>query len=108
MNENNKRFVYMDLLETEAISVSDDECYYFNEYGTVQKICEILNELHEENQMLKEQYADDCNEANSMTVKIAELTEENEQLKQEINILKTTIGRNEAYIQRITLKGEWK
>ena len=43
----------MDLLETEAISVSDDECYYFNEYGTVQKICELLNELHEENQRLQ-------------------------------------------------------
>ena len=43
----------MNLLETEAISVSDDECYYFNEYGTVQKICELLNELHEENQRLQ-------------------------------------------------------
>ena len=48
-----KQFVYMDLLETEAISVSDDECYYFNEYGTVQKICELLNELNEENKELK-------------------------------------------------------
>ena len=48
-----KQFVYMDLLETEAISVSDDECYYFNEYGTVQKICELLNELNDENKELK-------------------------------------------------------
>ena len=42
-----KRFVYMDLLETEAISVSDDECYYFNEYGTVKKICDLLNKQDE-------------------------------------------------------------
>ena len=55
----NKRFVYMNLLETEAISVSDDECYYFNEYGSVQKICELLNELHEENQRLKAQLTAD-------------------------------------------------
>ena len=32
---------------------------------------------------------------------------ENEQLKSEINILKTTIGRNEAYIERLTHKSEW-
>lgn len=42
----------------------------------------LLNELNDENQVLKEQYADDCNEANSMTVKISELIEEKEQLKQ--------------------------
>ena len=48
----------MDLLETEAISVSDDECYYFNEYGTVQKICELLNELNDENQKLKSKVDD--------------------------------------------------
>lgn len=49
-----KRFVYMNLLETEAISVSDDECYYFNEYGTVKKICKMLNALHKENEQLKQ------------------------------------------------------
>lgn len=36
------------------------------------------------------------------------LTKENEQLKSEINMLKTTISRNEAYIKRLTHKGEWK
>ena len=43
----------MNLLETEAISVSDDECYYFNEYGSVEKVCDLLNELYEENRQLK-------------------------------------------------------
>jgi DNA repair exonuclease SbcCD ATPase subunit len=33
--------------------------------------------------------------------------EENEQLKSEINMLKTTIGRNESYIARLTHKSEW-
>lgn len=36
------------------------------------------------------------------------LTEENEQLKSEINMLKITIGRNEGYIDRLTHKGEWR
>lgn len=35
------------------------------------------------------------------------LHEENEQLKSEITMLKTTIGRNEAYIKRLTHKSEW-
>lgn len=51
---------------------------------TEQETVDLLNELHEENQVLEEQYADDCNEANSMTVKISELTEENEQLKRSV------------------------
>jgi hypothetical protein len=36
------------------------------------------------------------------------LQNENEQLKKEINMLKTTIGRNEAHIQQMKHKGEWK
>ena len=44
--------------------------------------CKLLNELHDENQVLKKPYADDYNEVNSMTVKISELTEENQELKQ--------------------------
>ena len=39
---------------------------------------------------------------------INDLKEENEQLKSEINMLKTTICRNEAYIKRLTEKSEWR
>lgn len=39
----------MNLLETEAISINDEDCLYFNEYGTVKKVCELLNELYEKN-----------------------------------------------------------
>lgn len=35
------------------------------------------------------------------------LHEKNEQLKSEINMLRTTIGRNEAYIERLTHISEW-
>lgn len=37
-----------------------------------------------------------------------ELERENNELKQEINMLKTTIGRNEAYIQKMKHTGEWR
>lgn len=40
--------------------------------------------------------------------KLNVLQKENEQLKSEINMLKTTIGRNEGYIDRLTHKGEWR
>lgn len=36
-----------------------------------------------------------------------ELYEENEQLKSENNMLKVTIGRNEAYIKKLTETSEW-
>lgn len=34
--------------------------------------------------------------------------EENEQLKSKINMLKVTIGRNEAYIKRLTETSNWR
>lgn len=37
-----------------------------------------------------------------------ELHEENIKLKSENNMLRNTIGRNEAYIERLTHKGEWR
>ena len=40
--------------------------------------------------------------------RVVDLLNENEQLKSEINMLKTTIGRNEGYIDRLTHKGEWR
>ena len=39
---------------------------------------------------------------------IGYVTDENEQLKSEIKMLKTTIGRNEAYINQMKSKGEWR
>jgi len=36
-----------------------------------------------------------------------ELHDENEQLKNEINMLRTTIARNESYLKRITEISEW-
>lgn len=35
------------------------------------------------------------------------LSKENEQLKQENNMLKITIGRNESYIKRLTHQSDW-
>ena len=39
---------------------------------------------------------------------IVKLLNENEQLKSEINMLKVTIGRNEAHIKRLTEKSNWR
>lgn len=38
---------------------------------------------------------------------ISDLEKENEQLKSENNMLKHTIGRNEAYIKKLTETSEW-
>lgn len=75
-------------------------------------ICNELNGLIEKNKVLykeikrlKTQNHDLLfSNANNMEL----LEKENKQLKKEINMLKTTIGRNEAYIQQMKHKGEWK
>lgn len=64
----------MDLLEVEAISDNDEECYYFNEYGTVKKICGLLNNLDEDNNRL-------IATNNGLNAEYEWLKEENEKLK---------------------------
>lgn len=46
--------------------------------------------------------------ADVVTTAMNELIEENEELKKENAMLKTTIARNEAYIERMKHKGEWR
>ena len=76
-----------------------------------QPICDLMNNLHDENEKLKKELhkIKVVNEMLSMDFANSEheLWEENEQLKSEINMLKATIGRNEAYIKRLTHKSEW-
>lgn len=67
---------------------------------------DIVNALHDENEHLKAEVyilQDDI-----LNKRVRNLIEENKQLKSEINMLKTTIGRNEGYIDRLTHKGEWR
>lgn len=42
-----------------------------------------------------------------LCVVVNTIVEENEQLKSENNMLKHTIGRNEAYIKKLTETSEW-
>lgn len=93
----NKRYT-LEWESEEICQVADNGNYM----GT-DEVVNRLNELHEENQMLKEEYADDCNEANSLTVKIAELTEENEQLKKDIREL-----QNDKLLTELQMKCDKK
>lgn len=45
---------------------------------------------------------------NELATKCSQLKKENEQLKSKINMLKTTIDRNERYIDKLTHKGKWR
>ena len=76
-----------------------------------------LNELHEENEELKSEIAklsyanedllEEKRQWKILSDKYAELYDENEQLKSKNNMLKHTIGRNEAYIKKLTETSEW-
>ena len=69
------------------------------EVGNV--ICELISRKLSDDEFEHLTYYDIVDRLN-------QLTAENEQLKQEINMLKTTIWRNEGYIDRLTHKGEWR
>ena len=67
----------------------------------------MLNEQHEQIEDLKDANVRCCNEYSYFHKRMMELEKENEQLKSENNMLKVTIGRNEAYIKRLTETSEW-
>lgn len=74
----------------------------------VENLVDELNALHEEVETGKEYCKVLETDLGNCADRRIQLQKENEQLKEENNMLKITIARNEAYIERITHKGEWK
>ena len=84
-------------------------------YMTVDETIDLLNSLLEENEQLKFKlgklnilYKAKCKTEEQLLKMGKKVEKENEQLKSENNMLKVTIGRNEAYIKRLTQTSEWK
>jgi len=94
------------------VDFKNDKEYPLETIGDFREVVDLMNGLtaknkvlHKEIERLKTQNEDILyNNAKNMEL----LEKENEQLKKEINMLKTTIGRNEAHIQQMKHKGEWK
>ena len=84
-----------------------------NTFNEVNELYRKENELRrKENKMLSEQIGDDYNEANSMTVKISELEEENKEIKElihtmlaQIDVEKIGSDCNTVYSARIIFTG---
>lgn len=68
---------------------SDDKPYGNDE------VVELLNELHEENQALKERRHEDINDLSVIAMKYKALEEENKELKEEIRMLNELLGERE-------------
>ena len=87
------------------------KCIFDNEqkelYSSRESICDLLNSLSEENEQLKDVRENCRNQQVRQANTIHKLLQENEQLRQENNMLKITIDRNESYIQRLTHQSDW-
>lgn len=73
-----------------------------------EEVIYLLNELHEENKRLKQENNQLKKENKELKHHLSELQGENEILNKENAMLKNTIARNEAHIERMQHKGEWK
>ena len=83
MDEEDKRFMF-------AYGENGGKSWAVRDYDITLwrgEVVGTLNQLHEKN---------------------IQLEKENSKLKNEINMLKTTIARNELYIRRLTSTGEWR
>ena len=85
-----------------------------NSEKNVQICINKMNELAEENEQLEIEIADLKYENKNLKINLnackrgrKQLADENKQLKSENNMLKHTIGRNEAYIKKLTETSEW-
>ena len=82
----------------------EDNLYCIVRTENADKILEVLNEneqLKQEVENIKDANVRCCND-------YSHYRRENEQLKSENNMLKVTIGRNEAYIKRLTETSIWR
>lgn len=81
-----------------------DGGFWFDEY--VKPVWSITDTQNKDNPIgfieFKDEYKDLCDD---VVNELNKLHEENQLLKSENNMLRTTIGRNEAYINRLENKG---
>lgn len=92
-----------------------DDRLRFEEEARIDAIDKALDEenekLRKENKELKLQLTVEEMDKEALTeqtaIDIEHYTKQNEKLQDQISMLKTTIARNEAYINRLTKQGEW-
>lgn len=97
-----ERFKIVDLLETLAIADGDECKYYQNSNDNFIKLCDLLNELSEENEQLKQKNKK-LNHFVDEYRYITELEEENQILKNEIVAIVGLCIKMEDYINDIKI-----
>lgn len=88
-------------LEKENLDLKNSIC--FDELAT-DAVCQLITKKDKEIRKLKEENELKGDFRNFINEDIVQIKKENEKLKNEIKMLKTTIARNEAYIIKLTKK----
>ena len=94
---------YIESVKSCSTYISDND--KFLSYG---ELVDLLNELDTMNKFLDTENNQIYDELKTRTSLQHQLEEENQKLRNEINMLKVTIGRNESYINRLTHQSDWR
>ena len=93
---------YIESVKSCSTYISDND--KFLSYG---ELVDLLNELDTMNKFLGTENNQIYDELKTRTSLQHQLEEENQKLRNEINMLKVTIARNESYIDRLTHQSDW-
>ena len=86
-----KRFTIENDIEMKDNWNINKRCYHFGNGFDAKDCCNMLNELQDENTMLKERRHEDINDLSVIAMKYKALEKENEQLKQQSIVLNDKI-----------------
>ena len=97
-----KRFKIESTMMRDCI-VDNDTGEQLDTFDYTERLCEVLNALHEENGKLRYDYNEKCNEYMGLEEQIDNLLKENEQLKYTVSAYMVDLNNKNCHLYRMNL-----